>query len=34
MWVRQDYEEGRASFIGQYRRFPGQQTFAEVSADV
>jgi len=33
MWVRQDYEEGRASFIGQYRRFPGQQTFAEVSAD-
>ncbi len=25
-WVRQDYEEGKASVIARYRRFPGQQT--------
>jgi hypothetical protein len=25
-WVRQDFEEGKASVIGKYRRYPGQQT--------
>lgn len=25
-WVRQDFEEGKASIIGRYRRYPGQQT--------
>lgn len=26
VWVRQDYEEGKASVIVKYRRYPGQQT--------
>lgn len=29
VWVRQDYEEGKASVIGRYRRFPEQKTFAD-----
>lgn len=26
LWVRQDYEEGKASLIAKYRRYPDQQT--------
>lgn len=26
-WVRQDFEEGKASICARYRRYPGQQTF-------
>lgn len=29
IWVRQDFEEGKASIIAKFRRYPGQQTFTD-----
>lgn len=31
-WVRQDFEEGKASIIAEYRRYPDQQTFTDAGA--